>query len=117
MKKPIHGSKILVLGVAYKNDIDDYRESPALKVIEGLLHQEAVVEYYDPYVESFKYKSIQMESLKELAPKVVSSYDLVAITTSHSNVDYQLVIDHATYVFDTKNVTKHCNRKNKVEVL
>ena len=117
MKKPIHGSKILVLGVAYKNDIDDYRESPALKVIEGLLHQEAMVEYYDPYVESFKYKSIQMDSLKGLSPSLISSYDLVVITTSHSTVDYQLVIDHATYVFDTKNVTKYTNRTNKVEVL
>jgi UDP-N-acetyl-D-glucosamine dehydrogenase len=117
LKKPINGSKILALGVAYKNDIDDYRESPALKVIEGLLYQSAKVDYYDSFVPTFQYKSIQMSSLKELTQKILRSYDLIVITTSHSNVNYQFVLDNAAFVFDTKNVTRNCNKPDHLEVL
>jgi UDP-N-acetyl-D-glucosamine dehydrogenase len=117
LKKPINGSKILALGVAYKNDIDDYRESPALKVIEGLLHQSAKVDYFDSFVPTFQYKSIQMSSLKELTQKTLRSYDLIVITTSHSNVNYQFVLDNAAFVFDTKNVTRNCTKPAHLEVL
>jgi UDP-N-acetyl-D-glucosamine dehydrogenase len=116
-QKPINGSKVLVLGVAYKQDIDDYRESPALKVIEGLLEQQATVEYYDPYVNSFEYKAIQMNSLNKLQESGLTQYDLVVITASHTNVDYQFVLDHSKYVFDAKNVTKDLKHHNNLEVL
>jgi UDP-N-acetyl-D-glucosamine dehydrogenase len=116
-QKPLYGAKILVLGVAYKQDIDDYRESPALKVIEGLLHQLAKVDYYDSFVPTFQYKSIQMSSLKELTQNTLRFYDLIVITTSHSNVNYQFVLDNAAFVFDTKNVTRNCAKPAHLEVL
>jgi UDP-N-acetyl-D-glucosamine dehydrogenase len=115
--KPINGSKILVMGVSYKQDIDDYRESPAIKVIEGLLEQSAKVDYFDSYVPTFQYKSIQMNSVHEITQKILRSYDLVTITTAHSNVNYQFVLDNSNFVFDTKNVTKHCNKPTHLEVL
>jgi len=117
LKKPINGSKILVMGVSYKQDIDDYRESPAIKVIEGLLEQSAKVDYFDSYVPTFQYKSIQMNSVHEITQKILRSYDLVTITTAHSNVNYQFVLDNSNFVFDTKNVTKHCNKPTHLEVL
>jgi UDP-N-acetyl-D-glucosamine dehydrogenase len=117
LKKPINGSNILILGVAYKQDIDDYRESPALKVIEGLLAQSANVNYYDSFVPNFKFKSIQMESIKELTKTTLHSYDLIVVTTSHTDVNYQFVLDNALFVFDTKNATRNCNRSIHLEVL
>jgi UDP-N-acetyl-D-glucosamine dehydrogenase len=116
-QKPLYGAKILVLGVAYKQDIDDYRESPALKVIEGLLDQQAHIEYYDAHVPQFTYKSLSMKSIGLLTKQQLSRFDLVVITTSHSEVDYQFVIDHSAVVFDTKNVTRNCNKPAHLEVL
>jgi UDP-N-acetyl-D-glucosamine dehydrogenase len=116
-KKPLSGSKILILGVAYKQDIDDYRESPAIRVIEGLLKHEAIVDYFDPYVNSFKHNKLSMESVQELTSNNLSEYDLVVITTAHTNVDYQMVINNSSYVFDTKNASKHCQKAENIEVL
>ena len=117
LKKPINGSNILILGVAYKQDIDDYRESPSLKVIEALLAQSANVNYYDSFVPNFKFKSIQMQSIKELTKSTLRSYDLVVVTTAHTDVNYQFILDNAFFVFDTKNATRNCNRPIHLEVL
>lgn len=116
-KKAINGANVLVLGVAYKQDIDDYRESPAIRVIEELLKVGANVTYYDPYVSSFKDGNLSMTSEKELTKELLSLNDIVLITAAHTNVDYQFVCDNANVIFDTKNVTKGINKKNNTFIL
>lgn len=116
-KKSLNGSKVLVVGVAYKQDIDDYRESPALKVIEKLQQTGAEVEYFDPWVNEYKYKGKKYSSIPMINEEVLSKYDLVMITAAHSNVDYEMIQRGAVAVFDTKNVTKDLSCKDKIEVL
>src|SRR5699024_6360254 len=106
-KKAMNGSKVLILGVAYKQDIDDYRESPALRVIEVLKREDAVVDFYDPWISEYKYKGQIYQGIKEINPEIVASYDLVMITTAHTNVDYDMVQKNADVIFDTKNVMKN----------
>lgn len=116
-KKAINGAKILILGVAYKNDIDDYRESPAIRVVEKLLEVGADVIYYDPWVTSFKEGSLEMTGEKVLTPKLVENVDLVMVTAAHSNVDYEMVQKHAKAIFDTKNVMKNIADRGNIEIL
>jgi len=116
-KKALNGSKVLVLGVAYKQDIDDYRESPALKVIETLESQGAEVSYYDPWVKEYRFKSKAKQGITELTREVLQASDLVMITTAHSNVDYSFVQRHAKAIFDTKNVMKKIADRHNIEVL
>ncbi len=117
-KKAINGAKILLLGVAYKNDIDDYRESPAIRVWKELKKLGANVSYYDPWVRSFKNMYGESgDSIQELTPEVVAAQDLIVITTAHKNVDYEMVQKNAKAIFDTKNVTKDLSEKTNVEVL
>lgn len=117
-KKSLNGAKILQLGVAYKNDIDDYRESPALVVRELLNKEGCVVDYYDPFVSTYKYKGNSYSSLKKLDADTVKKYDAVIVTAGHTkNVDYQMVADNALAVFDTKNVMKNIARRDNIEVL
>lgn len=116
-QKSLNGSKILVLGVAYKQDIEDYRESPALKVIEELEKLEAVVEYYDPWVAQYKFKGKTRQGLKTLTAEKLEETDLVIITTAHSNVDYSFVQQHAKAIFDAKNVMKNIALRDNIEVL
>lgn len=116
-KKALNDSKVLVLGVAYKQDIDDYRESPAIRVIGVLKREGAEVEYYDPWVAKYKEHGQVVTGLKEINPKVVKGYDLVMITTAHTNVDYQMVQENAKVIFDTKNVMKAIQNRENIEVL
>lgn len=116
-KKAINGAKILCLGVAYKNDIDDYRESPAIRVINELEKVGADVVFYDPWVSEYKDHGKTVKSIKEINPSIINSFDLVMITAGHTNVDYQMVVDNANAVFDTKNVTKNIIINEKVEIL
>ena len=117
-RKAINGSKILLLGVAYKNDIDDYRESPAIRVWKELKKLGADVSYYDPWVKSFKNMYGESgASLSEITPEIVAFYDLVIITTAHKDVDYKMVQKNAKAIFDTKNVMKSIDERNNVEVL
>lgn len=116
-KKAINGAKVLVLGVAYKNDIDDYRESPAIHVIEELLKVGADVKYYDPWVASFKEGALTMTGEKELTEELVKSADIVMVTAAHTNVDYDFVQKHAVAVFDTKNAMKNVACRDNIEVL
>ena len=116
-KKALNGSKVLVLGVAYKQDIDDYRESPAIRVIEVLKREGAEVEYYDPWIAEYKECGQVVAGLKEINPKIVKSYDLVMVTTAHTNVDYQMVSENAAAIFDTKNVMKQIKNRDNIEVL
>ena len=108
---------MLVLGVAYKQDIDDYRESPALRVIEELEKTGADVIYYDPWVRQYRFKGQERVSEPELTAELIESADLVMITAAHTNVDYKLVQRHAKAVFDTKNVMKNIENRENIEVL
>lgn len=116
-KKAINGAKILVLGVAYKQDIDDYRESPALSVIDNLNKVGADVEYYDPWVSEYKRHGRMFYSIGEINPDVVAHYDLIMVTCAHTNVDYQMIQENAKAIFDTKNVMKDIVNRDNIEVL
>jgi UDP-N-acetyl-D-glucosamine dehydrogenase len=116
-KKPLNGSEILILGVAYKQDIDDIRHSPALKVIDAFEKEGSIVKYYDPYVKNYQYKGCQKESINELNRQVLNSADLVVITTSHTNIDYDFVQSNSKFLFDTKNATKDIKNRENVELL
>lgn len=116
-KKALNGSKVLVLGVAYKQDIDDYRESPALKVIEHFRKKGSHVDFYDPYISEYKYQGSFYQGIKEIKPEIVSAYDLVCITAAHSNVDYEMIQRNAKAIFDTKNVMKNIKTRDNIEVL
>ena len=116
-KKALNGSRVLLLGVAYKQDIDDYRESPAFRVMEHLEKNGAEVDYFDPWVPQCPYKGRQYHSIPALTAEALEQYDLVMITTAHSNVDYELVQKHAKMIFDTKNVMKNITPRDNIEVL
>jgi len=116
-KKALNGAKILILGVAYKQDVDDYRESPAIRVMEALQRHGAEASYYDPHVPSFKKGGRVTRGKAELTPEVVASADLVIVTTAHTAVDYALVQRHAKMVFDTKNAMKGIPDRGNIEVL
>ena len=116
-RKPLNGSKVLVLGVAYKQDIDDYRESPAIRVIAEFEKTGARVDFYDPYIPKYKEDGQWHEGLAELSPEMVKGYDLAVITTAHTKVDYQMVLDTGVPVFDCKNVTRSLRKRANLEVL
>ncbi len=116
-KKALNGSKILILGVAYKQDIDDYRESPAIRVIDELEKLGAEVVYYDPYIPEYKDNGRVKKGEAELTPELLKEVDLVIITTAHSNIDYQFVQQHAKFIFDTKNAMKHIEDRSNIELL
>lgn len=115
--KAMNGAKVLVLGVAYKQDIDDYRESPAIRVIEVLQREGAQVSYFDPWVKSFHDGNLSMESIPTLSQKALQEADLVVVTTAHSNLDYDFVQQNAFAVFDTKNAMKDVKKRENIEVL
>jgi UDP-N-acetyl-D-glucosamine dehydrogenase len=116
-KKPINGSTILLLGVAYKKDIDDIRESPALKIISILEKEGAIVKYNDPYIPEFKHNNKLYHS-ENLTSDLLSSSDLVVITTDHTKYDYEYIVKTSQFVFDTRNATKNLKEfKEKIEIL
>ena len=116
-RKALNGSKVLVLGVAYKQDIDDYRESPALRVIEELEKTGASVSFYDPYIPQYKQHGKLHKGETALTAELLQHADLVVVTAAHTNIDYDFVQRHAQAVFDTKNVMKEVKERNNIEVL
>jgi UDP-N-acetyl-D-glucosamine dehydrogenase len=100
--KPVRGSKILVVGAAYKKDIDDLRESPALDIIRLLLQQGAKVSYHDPYVQQLHEDGVDLSSVN-LTSAAVSGADCVLIATDHSSLDYAMIRREAKRVVDTRN--------------
>jgi nucleotide sugar dehydrogenase len=98
-------AQVLVLGVAYKKDLNDYRESPAVDVIELLEREGVTIEYHDALVAKFRHGGRDRRSIP-LTAETLSAADLVIILTDHSGVDYQQVVDRACHVFDTRNATK-----------
>jgi len=102
-RKPVNGSRILVLGVAYKRDIDDVRESPALDVIRLLEEQGAAVSFHDPFISTVKEDDHTLHGV-ELTAAVLKEADAVVIVTDHRSVDYQFVMDNAALIVDSRNV-------------
>lgn len=109
--KPIKGSKLLVLGVAYKPDIDDLRESPALDVIGLLENKGASVIYHDPYIPSLKHEGMSMTSAPDLMD-AVRSVDCVVIITNHSSYDYPAILQEARLIVDTRNALGSAGKNN-----
>lgn len=116
-KKALNGSKVLVLGVAYKNDIDDYRESPAIRVIDELKKAGADVDFYDPWIAEYKDKGEIHRGIEGIDEKIIAAYDIVVITAAHSNVDYDMVQANAKAIFDTRNAMKDIKTRDNIEVL
>ena len=102
--KALNGSSVLILGAAYKKDIDDVRESPALDVLILLETAGAAVDFFDPYVADIVLDNKTKVGLTELTAENLQTYDAVAILTDHSNVDYELVKKQAALIIDTRNV-------------
>ena len=115
-KKSIKGSKVLVLGLAYKKDIDDLRESPSIELIELLRQKGAKVDYNDPYIPKThkqRQHNLGMTS-KKLSAKMLAGYDVVLISTDHSDYDYDWIVKNAKLVVDTRNATaavRRCRKK------
>jgi len=107
--KPLNEAKVLILGVAYKKNIDDLRQSPALEIIKKLEEEKAIVSYYDPYIPKFINNGKEYKSLKELAAENIKEKDIIIITTAHTAVDYEMVVKNAKAVFDTRNAMKFNN--------
>ena len=116
-KKALNGSKVLVLGVAYKQDIDDYRESPAIDVINVLKENGADVDFYDPFIHEYKDNGQVYNGIEKIDESIIASYDLIMITASHSVLDYDMIQKNAKAIFDTKNAMKNIENRENIEVL
>ena len=108
-KKCLKDARILILGVAYKKDIDDLRESPSLRLIKLLGESGACVDYHDPYfprLHKMRHYDLQLASV-ELTPESLASYDAVVIATDHSRIDYAWIVKNSKLVIDTRNATRN----------
>lgn len=110
--KALRGAKVTILGVAYKQDIDDVRESPVLKIIELLDHHGADFSVVDPYVASFRSCNRVMETVG-LTQELLNDSDLVLVTTAHSDFDYEMIARESKVIFDTRNALKDIDKPNK----
>ncbi len=112
-QKSINGSRILLLGVAYKKDVDDLRESPSLKLLELLAARGAKLDYNDPYFPALhKMRHYDFSNLRstELTPAVLASYDCVLIATDHTAYDYNAIAESARLIVDTRNATRRVTK-------
>ncbi len=115
--KAVNKSNIVVLGVAYKPDIKDVRESPALDVMALLEERGAKVSYNDPFVPSLRLNKSERKS-KKLTPALLKKADIVVILTHHSDYDYQWIVDNSRAIFDTRNATRKVRKgRNRIELL
>ncbi|CAG0980974.1 UDP-N-acetyl-D-glucosamine dehydrogenase [Myxococcaceae bacterium] len=114
---PINGSRILILGVAYKPDVSDMRESPALDVINLLRSKGGVVSFHDPHVAELDLDGVTLKSV-DLSDDMLSSSDIVVIVTDHSGIDWRRVVALSQRVFDTRNATKQVSEgREKIQKL
>ena len=113
-RKPINGSRVAILGMAYKKDVDDPRESPSFELLKLLLQRGALMTYNDPHVPELPkmrhYPDLPALSSQELTPSYLSGQDCVLIATDHSAYDYDFIVEHASFVLDTRNATKNVRR-------
>jgi UDP-N-acetyl-D-glucosamine dehydrogenase len=113
--KALRGSKVVVLGVAYKKDVDDVRESPVLHILSMLKKEGAIFEVVDPFVEKFKLDGEEVKTVP-MTKDLLRNADLVLITTDHSTFDYEFIAENSRVVFDTRNAMKHVEKKPEVYV-
>ena len=116
-KKALNGAKVLILGIAYKQDIDDYRESPALRVIDEFEKRGSCVDFFDPFIKETHEKGKIKKGLTEIYAEILQNYDLICITTGHTCVDYDMIANCGTPVFDTRNATKNVANRQNIELL
>ncbi len=116
-KKALNGSKVLVLGVAYKNNIDDYRESPALNVIDILKERGAVTDFYDPWIPKYKRNGEWHEGISEINADIIKGYDLILVATAHDAYDYEMIRKNAVAIFDTRNAFKDVEERDNITLL
>ncbi len=112
-KKSIMTSKILIIGLAYKEDVDDLRESPSLEIIDLLIKEGAIIKYFDPFIKKIpntRNHNLKLKSIK-LTNKEIQWSDLTIITTAHSNVDYNQILKNSNLIIDTRNVYQLNNKK------
>lgn len=115
--KPIKGSKILLMGMAYKKDVDDPRESPGFEIMELLMHKGAVVSYNDPHIPTLPrmrhWPNLQMNSLA-LTPTNIAAQDALLVVTDHSKYDWSSIVPHASLIIDTRNACKGIVDRSKI---
>ena len=114
-KKPLNGSKVLILGIAYKRDTDDTRESPGLEIYQLLKKEKCNVDFTDPYVKIIEERGETIRA-KKVSAKMLKKYDCVVVTTDHTNYDYPFIAKHAPLVFDTRNAFKNVRSKKIVRL-
>jgi UDP-N-acetyl-D-glucosamine dehydrogenase len=116
--KALKGSRVLVLGVTYKRDIEDVRESPAVDIINLLLSKGAQADYHDPYAATLEITEHgePVHSI-ELTKEALQSYDAVVIVTDHTSYDYNWIVDNAKLVVDTRNATRHIQDRDHIRRL
>ena len=112
-KRSLKGSKVLIMGVAYKKDVKDLRESPALEIIHLLQKKGAIVSYYDPILPYLNMDGINLKSVK-FTKEIFRNANCVAIVTDHSNIDYDLVLKNSAIIVDTRNVYKDKTDRRKI---
>jgi UDP-N-acetyl-D-glucosamine dehydrogenase len=117
-KKSLNASRLLILGVAYKKDVDDLRESPSLKIMQLLLQRGALVDYNDPYFpQMHKMRHYNFENMKSvpISAESLGKYDAAIIATDHSSYDYHAIVDGSKLVIDTRNATRRVTRnRNRI---
>lgn len=119
-KQPVtlENAKVLLLGMAFKKDVDDLRHSPALKVMELLLIEGIKnVSYHDPYIPQIKVNGQHFDSVRNLTSKLIKNFDIVVVTTDHSVFDYDMIAKNAKSIIDTRNAFKNVRNKNNVVLL
>ena len=111
-KGKIKDAKVLIIGVTYKKDVNDLRESPALEIIETLKKSKVSLKYFDPYISYLDIAGISMKSCK-LTKTLIKKQDLVLVVSDHSGLDYKMIVDNARTILDTRNIFRKLNIKNK----
>jgi UDP-N-acetyl-D-glucosamine dehydrogenase len=115
--RALKNSRILMIGVAYKRDIDDWRESPALKVLDVLQRDGAFVDYHDPHVPEFRDEHGVLRRSVDLTPAALAQADCTLIVTDHTNVDWAEVVRHSRVVVDTRNATRNVEEQREKVLL
>ena len=115
-QKALNGSKVLILGVAYKKDVNDVRDSPALDILQLLEESGASIDYFDPHVESINWDGSTINSIEKLDGNAVSDFDACIIVTDHSNIDFELVHEYSHLIIDTRNVYHGKTGKNIIRL-
>ena len=116
-KKALNGARVLVLGVAYKNNIDDYRESPALNVIDILKDRGAETDFYDPWISKYKRHGKWYNGISGINADIIKGYDLILVATAHDAFDYEMIRKNAVAIFDTRNAFKDVKERDNISLL